>query len=358
MTESSSRRALLRAAGVAAMAIPAGAMAPRAFALDDPLAAPPICRTAANLADAAVPGPRRKLKLAWSQNGICTAAVPSAEVQGIYARYNLDIEFVNWGGSTDQLLEALATGKADAGGGMALRWLKALEAGFDVKVTAAMHGGCMRLLSTPGSGIASVADLRGKTIGAEDMASPNKNFFSIVAAKAGIDPVNEINWRQFPADLLSEALKRGDIQGFTLGDPMASILRDRDGLVEVANNLSGEYAHRTCCILGISGKLVRQDRPVARAITAAILEAEDWVHANPDQAAEIFAKYSPRAPAPVLAAMLRSHTHNHHPKGADLEADLAAYIAELKLVKVIRPNTDPARLAARIHADVLDGAPA
>ncbi|WP_149538930.1 ABC transporter substrate-binding protein [Siccirubricoccus phaeus] len=357
------RRALLRGLGVAGLAAPLGAMAPRAFAPADPvaelLAAPPICRTATtDLAEAAVPGPRRKLKLAWSQNGICTAAVPSAEVQGIYARHNLDIEFVNWGGSTDQLLEALATGKADAGGGMALRWLKALEAGFDVKVTAAMHGGCMRLLSAPGSGVAAIADLRGKTIGAEDMASPNKNFFSIVAAKAGIDPVNEINWRQYPADLLSEALKRGDIQGFTLGDPMASILRDRDGLVEVSNNLSGEYAHRTCCILGISGKLVRQDRPVARAITAAILEAEDWVHANPDAAAEIFAKYAPRAPAPVLAAMLRSHTHNHHPKGADLEADLAAYIAELKLVKVIRPNTDPARLAARIHVDVLNGAPA
>jgi NitT/TauT family transport system substrate-binding protein len=356
------RRGLLRAAGTAALVLPAGGMAPRATAPIDPiealLAAPPICRTATDERPAeAVPGAARKLKLGWSQTGICTAAVPAAQEKGIFARYNLDIEFVNWGNTTDQVLEALSTGKADVGGGMALRWLKALEQGFDVKITTGLHGGCMRLLVAPNSGIKTIADLRSKTLGCEDMASPNKNFFSIVAAKHGIDPVNEISWRQFPADLLGEALKRGDIHGLTLGDPMGPILRDRDGLFELTNNLDGEYAHRTCCILGVRGSLVRQDRAAARAVTAALLEAQDWVLHNPDEAARIFAPYAPKASAPALAAMLKSHTHGFHPTGNALEADLAAYIEELKLVKVIRPATDPARLAAKIHADVLSGAP-
>ena len=41
-----------------------------------------------------------------------------------------------------------------------------------------------------------------------------------------------------------------------------------------------------------------------------------------------------------------------------LQQELAAYIDELKLVQVMQPNTDPARLAERIHADVLSGGPA
>lgn len=356
MINSFSRRALLRAAGVATLAIPAGGMAPRAFATADPLAAPPICRTSAagSTAAAAAPGPRRKLKLTWNANSICTVGVPVAATQGIFERHNLDIEMINFGGSTDQLLEAIATGKADAGVGMALRWLKPLEQGFDVKITTAIHGGCMRLFALPDSGIRTLADFKGKTLGASDMAAPDKNFFSIVAANQGLDPEKDLTWRQFPADLLSEALKRGDIQGFALGDPLASLIRDRDGLIEVSNNLQGEYAHRACCILGVRGSLIRQDRAAARAITAALLEAQDWVHANPDAAAEVFAPHAKASPA-ALAAMLRSHTHDHHPVGAALQRELAVYIDELKIVNVIKPNTNPARLAERIHADVLSG---
>jgi hypothetical protein len=51
--------------------------------------------------------------------------------------------------TTDQLLEGIATGKADAGLGLALRWLKPLEQGFDVRITAGVHGGCIRLLGAP-----------------------------------------------------------------------------------------------------------------------------------------------------------------------------------------------------------------
>jgi NitT/TauT family transport system substrate-binding protein len=353
MTETASRRALLRAAGVAALALPAGAMAPRATAPAMPFDPGAICRAAgAALGPAAAPGPRRHLKLTWNANAICTVGVPVAATQGIFERHNLDVEMINFGGSTDQLLEAIATGKADAGVGMALRWLKPLEQGFDVKITTAIHGGCMRLFALPGSGIKTLADFRGKTLGASDMAAPDKNFFSIVAAKQGLDPERDLTWRQFPADLLSEALKRGDIQGFALGDPLASLIRDRDGLVEVDNNLQGEYATRSCCILGVRGSLIRDDRPAARAITAALLEAQDWVQANPDGAAEIFAPYA-KAPVPALAAMLRSHTHGHHPVGTDLKGELAAYIDELKAVKVIRANTNTARMSEKIFADVL-----
>lgn len=86
-------------------------------------------------------GPPRKVTLAWNEAAICTAAVPVAMKQGFFRRYNLDVSYINFAGSTDQLLEAVATGKVDGATGMALRWLKPLEQGFDVKLVA---GSCTR----------------------------------------------------------------------------------------------------------------------------------------------------------------------------------------------------------------------
>ena len=353
---SSTRRTLLRAVGVA---LPSAVLAPRVFAVGrpgallDPLPAPPICRASAEVPLTVVPGQRRTLRLTWNASAICTVGVPVAQTKGYFEKRNLSVELINFGGSTDQLLEAIATGKADAGVGMALRWLKPLEQGFDVRITTAIHGGCMRLLASKASGITRLEDLTGKIVGANDMGAPDKNFFSIRLAKLGIDPVNEVQWKVYPADMLSLALQKGEIQAFTLGDPLGWVVRDRDGLAEVATNLTGEYAHRACCVLGVRGSLIRGDKPAAAAVTEALLEAQEFVFADPDGAAVIFAPYAPAAKPGQLAAMLRSHTHDHHPVGADLRAEIAAYADELKAISVIKPSTNANRFSDKVYANVL-----
>jgi NitT/TauT family transport system substrate-binding protein len=347
-----SRRGLLRTAVGAA---PLGLIGPRVFAgnrVAIPDIATPICNVAATV-PVTVVAARRALKLTWNANAICTVGVPVAQQKGMFAKRNLDVELINFGGSTDQLLEAITTGKADAGIGMALRWLKPLEQGFDVRITTATHGGCMRLLAARDSGITSLRDLKGKTIGAADLGAPDKNFFSIRLSRLGFDPLTDVNWKVFPPDLLPVALQKGEIHAFTLGDPLGWVIRDRDGLAEVSNNLDGEYAHRACCVLGVRGSLIRDEKPAAAAITEAILEAQDFVSGNPDEAAAIFAPYAPAAKPEQLAAMLRSHTHGHHPVGADLRQEIALYTEELKAISVIKPGTNSDRFSAKVYADVL-----
>ncbi|PMC18332.1 ABC transporter substrate-binding protein, partial [Klebsiella aerogenes] len=48
------------------------------------------------------------------------------------------------------------------GVGMALRWLKALEQGFDVKLTAGTHGGCLNLLTAKNSPFGALESLKGQ----------------------------------------------------------------------------------------------------------------------------------------------------------------------------------------------------
>ncbi|MGO9418265.1 ABC transporter substrate-binding protein [Roseiarcus sp.] len=175
------RRFLVRAAALGAAA-PFGLAAGRGLALTrvapppfDP-SAYPICRAAAT-GDAVPTGELKKVTFAWNAGAPCLLAVTVAKDKGFFAKHGLDVDLVNYAGSTDQLLETLATGKADAAVGMALRWLKPMEQGFDVKIVASLHGGCMRLLAPTDSGINTVADLKGKIIGVSDMNSPAKNFF-------------------------------------------------------------------------------------------------------------------------------------------------------------------------------------
>jgi NitT/TauT family transport system substrate-binding protein len=353
-----SRRTVLTLAGVIGAAAPFGmfgaARALTAFgggSLSDLSGNPAICRAAVNGEE--LTGPPRQLKLAWNANAACTVAAPIAKERGIFTGHNLDVDFVNFGGSTDQLLEAIATGKADAGLGLALRWLKPLEQGFDVRITAGVHGGCIRLLGAKAQKIDNLEALRGKAIGISDQASPAKNFFSIFLAKRGIDPAQEIEWRQYPSNLLALAADKGEVQAVADIDPLPYFWLKEGKLTEIATNLTGEFADRTCCVLAIRGSLIRSELPVAAALTRSILEAADRVASDPADAAAVYSGYGGRGSVEDLAAMYRSHTHHNHPVGAALQKQLLLYTEELKAVNVIKRSTDPAKFAERIYLDVL-----
>ncbi len=343
---------MLKAAGLGSAAFALGAAAV------DPvcrlLFSDSLCTSGAAWAGEEQPSkPLRKINLAWTPVGVCLSPVALAQQRGIFERHGLSVEFVSFGSSTEMLLEALATGKADAGVGMALRWLKPLEQGFDVKIVAGTHGGCMRVLAAKSSGVTEMSQLRGKTIGVADMASPARNFFAIQLVKLGIDIDKEIDWRVYPADILNVAADKGEIHAIAHWDPDTYRFLKTGHFVEIGSNQSGEYARRACCVIGIGGKLLREDLPAASSLTKAILAAHQSAFHNPEQVAEVYASYQPKYPREDVVAMLRSEAQDHHPIAADLKRELALYAGDLKLIRVLKPSTDPVKFAERIYADVL-----
>lgn len=298
-------------------------------------------------------GSLKPLKLGWFPNAACLSPVAAAKHLGIFEKHGLDVELLHFAGTTDQLLEAISTGKADASVGMALRWLKPLEQGFDVKLTSGTHGGCLRLLGDKAAGVNGIADLKGKVVAVSDIGSPAKNFFSVLLAKRGIDPNKDVEWRVFPADLLATALEKGEAQALAHQDPDTWRFLKGGKLTEVATNLSSEYADRVCCLVGVRGTLIRDDRPTAAALTRALVEAQDVTAHQPELTAEVFQRYVANVSREDVVAMLKSHTHGSHPRGDVLREQLAAYVEELKQVSVIKPSTDPVKFAQRITVDVI-----
>lgn len=330
-TPTARRRDVLRLAGAAAIAAPALIFGRRAWS------AP------------------RKLTFAWNQNSFCLTPIVVAQEKGFFEKNGLQVDLINYSGSTDQLLESIATGKADAAVGMIHRWLKPLEAGFDVKIIGSSHGGCVRLVGAKAAGVTSLQALKGKTVGVSDLAAPGKHFFTILLAKNGIDPDKDVTWRQYPADLLGVAVDKGEIQAIADGDPNLYLLEKRTNgaYVELATNLTGEYARKVCCVVGARGELVRNDRPTASALARAIVQATDFVHENPNEAAKVFAKYSPKISLDDLRKLYATLTYTHHPTGLDLCDEIAFYADDFRKIGVIKKTTDPQRLAQHVYANVL-----
>ncbi|HEY9065883.1 MAG TPA: ABC transporter substrate-binding protein, partial [Burkholderiaceae bacterium] len=298
----------------------------------------------------------RKLTFAWNANAFCLTPIVAAVERGFFEKNGLEVDLINYTGSTDQLLESLATGKADAAVGMIHRWLKPLESGFDVKIVSSSHGGCVRLIGSRAAGVTTLQQLKGKTVGVSDLASPGKNFFSILLAKNGLDAERDVSWRQYPADLLGTAVEKGEIQAIADGDPNLFLLEKRSApqaYVELATNLSGEYARKVCCVVGARGELVRNDKPTTAALARAIVQASDYVAENPNESAKLFARYSPKVAVEDLRALLGTLTHKHHPVGANLRDEIEFYARDFRSVGVLKKSTDPARFAQHVFADVL-----
>ena len=89
-------------------------------------------------------------------------------------------------------LEKVAAGQADIGINFSGPILLQLDAGDPILVLAGVHPGCFELFAT--SGIRSVADLKGKTVGVWAMNSSAHVFLASIASYVGLDPQNDINW--------------------------------------------------------------------------------------------------------------------------------------------------------------------
>jgi len=298
----------------------------------------------------------RKLTFAWSQAGFCLAPVPVALERGFFEKNGLDVELLNWAGSSDQMLEALATGKADLGVGLIHRWVKPLEAGFDVKVVGSVHGGCLRLVGAKASGVTTeLASLKGKTIGVSDQNSPARQFYAIHLAKKGIDIEKDVDWRVYPADLLDVAVKKGEIEAIADGDPNVFLIEKRNPGVftEIANSAKGEYAERLCCIVGARGELARNDKPRAAAVVRALAQASDYVSENPNEAARIYSKYAPKVPLEDLQKLLAELTYKHHPAGKALRNEVETFATDFRNAGILKKSTDVVRFANHVSLDVL-----
>jgi NitT/TauT family transport system substrate-binding protein len=334
-TGSLTRRNLVKAAGAAGLAASTGVLGSR-------------------ILSPAIAGPAPKVRIAWTEVAACHSPLGFGLAKGFYAKHNVDVELFYQGASGQTLIQALATNKADIGAGLVLDWLKPLEQGFDVKLFVGSHGGCQRLLTPQGSGIADVKGLKGKRIASYGPGSPPKVAFAVTLAKAGLDPERDVDWVTAPFELVGEFVNRGDADAVAHLDPWAYAIQKQFNLRQLADTQTGVYEGRVCCVLGVNGPFLKANLDAVRRVAAANLEIHEYTANHPDEVAAWYAEaLKPGMSVKDLTENLSTIVYHNHPVGAALIDHIRLSAEDLKLTKVLDPTTDPAKFANSVTIDVL-----
>jgi NitT/TauT family transport system substrate-binding protein len=290
----------------------------------------------------AIAGPAPKVRIAWTEVAACHSPLGFGVAKGFYAKQNVDVELFYQGASGQTLIQALATNKADVGAGLILDWLKPLEQGFDVKLFVGSHGGCQRLLASSASGVTDLAGVKGKRIVSYGPGSPPKVSFAVT-------------WVTAPFELVGDFVNKGEADLAAHLDPWAWQIEKKFNLKQVADTQTGIYDGRVCCVLGANGPFLAANKDAVRRVAAANLEIHEYTATHPEEVAQWYADNLKPAglSAADLTEILRPLVFHNHPVGKTLVDQVEASIADLKLVKVIDPATDPKELANRVTVDIL-----
>src|SRR4051812_33508203 len=176
----------------------------------------------------------------------CEAPIFVAYEKGFFKDEGVDVELVKSDWKT--FSDALSLGKLDVTHTLVMFILKPIEQGSDLKITAGVHKGCLRIQAGTKTPLKSVADLKGKRIGIPNMGSPPHMFASRVLAANGMDPAKDVTWRTFPPQEQALALDKGEIDAVATSEPIGTMLLKNDKVRNVVDQaVDAPYKDEYCC---------------------------------------------------------------------------------------------------------------
>jgi NitT/TauT family transport system substrate-binding protein len=306
-----------------------------------------------------LPGCRKNASSGGASNKIrvgyigltCEAPIFSAVENGFFKEEGLDVELVKceWANYKD----VLALGGYDITHHLVMYFLKPIEQGLDVKFTAGIHKGCLRVQSSTKGNIRTVQDLRGKRIGVPGMGTPPFIFANRVLGANGIDASKDVSWRVFPAGELGLALDKGEVDAVADSEPIGSLLLADGKVRNVADQAADmPYKNEYCCAVIVNGKYLAANPKNTAAATRALLKGAKWVEANPAAAARLSVEKKYLASNPELNTVAISHLR-YVPSVSGAEDAVKSAAAEMKVAGMLSPSTDVSALAQKafVHLD-------
>ena len=275
----------------------------------------------------------------------CEAPIFTAVEKGFFKEEGLDVTLVKceWVNYKD----VLALGGFDVTHHLIMYFLKPIEQGLDVKFTAGIHRGCLRVQAAAKGSIHSIQDLRGKRIGVPGMGTPPFIFATRVLGARGIDASKEITWRVFPAGELGLALDKGEVDAVADSEPIGSLLLAQGKVRNIADQATdAPYKDEYCCAVLVNGKFVAANPKAAGAATRALLKGAKWVEANPAAAARLSVEKKYLASNPELNTVAISHLR-YIPSVSGAEDAVKSAAAEMKKAGMLSATTDVNELAQR-----------
>jgi NitT/TauT family transport system substrate-binding protein len=216
---------------------------------------------------------------------ICLAPQSVAEAL-LRAEGFTDIRYVqpsdpSWLGTT----EPVARGEADFDLNTPWTFVSAIEARKPITMLTGVLVGCYELFAR--EGIRGIADLKGKSVGAQAAGPTRIGLPSLLMASVGLNPANDVEWVLDPSVKPLELFKQGKIDAFLGFPPEPQELRARkigDVIVNTAIDLP--WSQYFCCMMYGNTDFVQRYPVATKRAMRAILKAADLCAAQPARVAK------------------------------------------------------------------------
>jgi NitT/TauT family transport system substrate-binding protein len=273
----------------------------------------------------------------------CEAPIFMAVEQGFFKEEGLEVELVKCEWS--KYKDVLALGGYDITHHLIMYFLKPIEQGLDVKISAGIHTGCLRVQAPVNGKVHSVADLKGKTIGVPGMGTPPFIFAHRVLGAHGIDARKDVSWKVYPISELELALERGEVDAIADSEPIGTLLLAKGKVKNIADQAKDmPYKDEYCCAVIVNGKFLAQNPKTVAAATRAMLKGAKFVETNPATAAKLSVEKGYLGSMPELNTTAISNLR-YIPSVSGAENAVRSAAAEMKKAGMLTPDTDVAALA-------------
>jgi NitT/TauT family transport system substrate-binding protein len=240
-----------------------------------------------------------KLQLAWLPGGQFAGEFMAAE-KGYYRAVGLDVQFIP-GGPSVNTVPIVASGQADIGIGGSAQLLTARNQNIPVKAIGATDDKAPSALSCLPANVKTVADLKGKTVGAA--ANQRVNLEAMLRIN-NVDP-SQVNVETSGADISSLVAGRIDCRATYINDEPISL--QEHGMDPVNLLYYDAGLKQQGDVLYVSEDTDRTQRAMLTRFLQATTKGWQYALANPEESGQtVVAKYAPDADVAHTIAVIKA----------------------------------------------------
>ncbi len=191
----------------------------------------------------------------------------------------------------DTVTEQITSRNINAGYGLTGTLMQPIANGLAISFVTGLHRGCTKFYSKNGTGINTLEDLKGKTIGVASLSDSAPIQLKRKLSSMGFN-VNgkdaDIHFATYGMTDLPIALDNGAVDAIGIHDPVAYNAEKNYDFIKLLDigedeNFSKEY----CCQAYVSQELIENNPEGAAAYTRAIQKAAAFVEECPYEAAQL-----------------------------------------------------------------------
>lgn len=239
-------------------------------------------------AAAAGDGPTR-MRMVYTSGIISYLPLYVADSQGIFAEHGIEYSAIRAEGDADAI-RSIAAGQAELITGVPEPFVTAVATGIPMKmISSVMNHNLYEVYSRPE--ITSVAQLKGTKIGVLTEANATATQMQWLLDQEGVGEANAtyVSVGSISARLTS--LVQNQVSATILADPQ-SLQADAAGMHKLISmrDLPGAGSYPQTVVM--AGDKVIENEPAALVrFNEALVEADQWIQANPDKAVDVAVEY-------------------------------------------------------------------